>query len=317
MNFKVLGGGASLILFLSPQTLWAEEAPKAKSENISVEWRAQRLDVSANNAPLTDVLLSIAEKTSLEIHGIEYLKGNIQANVKQQPLPIALKELLQRANYLLQESHGFKNTHPVLTVLSFNTSNLNQEPDKSAQVDSDQAFKVPASAGYVPEQYRKLYEYAEKGNIKALKQVIETGETAAQEIATKLLAQKDPALASELAVETAKSSDSNRRLSAVQSLSEFDNAQAAKALAEALNDPDLGVRNAAVMGLNNQTSNNAATYLTQALQDEDASIRLLALDLLAEKGTDGIAGINEAMASNDPQLREHAQELLQQIIPGE
>ncbi len=317
MGFKNASIVASVFLLLLPPSLWAEAEPKSKSEDISVEWRAERLDVSANNAPLTDVMLSIAGKTGLEIHGIEYLKGSIQANVKQKPLPIALKELLQRANYLLQERSAFKNAHPVLTVLSFNASNINQETDKSAQADSNKAIKVPASAGYVPEQYRKLYVYAEKGNIRALKQVIETGENAAQEIATKLLAQKDPALASELAAETAKSTDPNRRLSAIQSLSELDNALAAKALGTALNDPDLGVRNAAVMGLHNQTSSNAISYLAQALQDENASIRILALDLLAEKGTNGVAGINEAMASNDPQLREHAQELLQQIIPGE
>lgn len=316
MNFKYVYAVVFLCLFFPHQTLCAGEESKAKSKNFSIEWRAERLDILANNAPLTEVMLSIADKTGLEIHGIEYLKGTIQANVIQQPLPIALKELLQRANYLLQESPVLKNAHPVLTVLSFNTSNVNQAPDKSVQGESKTAFKVPASAGYVSEEYRKIYEYAENGHFQALKNIIETGDTASQEIATKLLAQKNPALASELAAETAKSNDSNRRLSAIQSLSELNSTLATQTLGNALNDPDLGVRNAAVMGLHNQTSNNAVTYLTQALQDEDASIRLLALDLLAEKGSDGIAGINEAMASNDPQLKEHAQELLNQINPG-
>jgi hypothetical protein len=115
MNFKHVCAVTFLILYLPHQALWADKESNGKSKNFSIEWRAERLDILANNAPLTEVMLSIADKTGLEIHGIEYLKGTIQANVIQQPLPTALKELLQRANYLLQESPVLKNAHPVLS----------------------------------------------------------------------------------------------------------------------------------------------------------------------------------------------------------
>lgn len=317
MSFKNISTVIWIGLLLLSQALGAEERSGARPGAISVVWRNERLDVSANNALLPEVMLAVAGKTGLEINGLAYLKGNIQAKVVQMPLPLALKELLQHASYLLQESPEKNNSHPVLTVLSFNDPNLKEQSDKPIPDGSPETVKIPASAGYVPKEFHKIYAYAQKGDIQSLKKVIETGENTSQEIATKLLAQLDPALASELAVETAKNADPNRRLSAIQSLSELDNARAASALGTALNDPDIGVRSAAVLGLHNQTSNKAITYLTEALQDEDSSIRLLALDLLAEKGTDGVAGINEATASNDPQLRERAQELLHQIIPGE
>ena len=315
MRFKIFPAISVVILTLLSAVAFATDGPKP--DNLSVEWQQKRLSLVAENAPLPQIMLAIANKTGMEVHGLEFLIGTAKVKFSKLPLALALKALLPNASYLLQEPTGSKDNHPVLSVLSYNPGNPAQTTTDNSSDTSANSTKVPATAGYVPVQYRNLYAYAEKGNIQALKQAIKKGEPTSQFIATQLLAQKNPGMASELAAETAKSADPNRRLNAIQALSELDNNRSTKALGAALQDPDLGVRNAAVLGLHNQTSTNAVALLAGALQDEDASIRILALDLLAEKGTEGVAGINEALASNDPQLREHAQELLQQIIPSD
>ena len=307
--------GALAILAFQPYLTFAVTKPQATQ--ILVESHSKQLDVSANNALLRDVVLAIADKTGLKVKGIDFLKGSVQAHFVNQSLASSLKKLLQNANYLLAEATTAKpGSHSTLTVLSF-SSNETLKVTQTKAGDTTSQTEIPASAGYIPEQYRKLFAYAKAGDLQALKKAILNGDLTAQTIATKLLAQKAPGATAELAARMATHTDSNRRINAIQALGELNNNNATEALGAALSDPDFSVRNAAVMGLYNQTSNTAISYLTQALQDEDGSIRFLALDLLAQKGTDGVAGINEAMASNDPKLREHAQELLRQIVPGE
>lgn len=318
MNFfRIISYSALSLIALLPALGRSEQPSALPTPKLSVVWQQQRLDVVAQNIAITEVMQSISNKTGLEIKGAEFLTGNVHVQFSKLPLALALKELLPAANYLLQESPVRDKPHPILTVLSFSGPD-SAKPIKSLPLKkTSHPAKIPASAGYVPKEYRKLYGYAAAGNLQALQDAINNGDTTAQAIAAQLLAQKEPALASEIAAESIKKPDFNQRLNAIQSLSSIDNKTSANALGAALLDPDYSVRSAAVMGLHNQTSKTAINYLTQALQDEDASIRLLALDLLAEKGSDGIAGINEAMASTDQQLKEHAQELLQQINPGE
>ncbi len=315
--FRMLGYAVLSVVTLFPLPGRPEQPSKSSTAQFSPIWRDQRLTVVAENVAIAEVMKSISGKTGLEIKGVEFLKGNVHAQFSNLPLAIALKELLPSANYLLQEPAGPGKLHPILTVLSFSGTDLAKATQSSALKKTGGPIGIPASAGYVSKEYRKLYGYAAEGNLTALQDAVDNGGSAEQAIAAQLLVQKDPALASEIAAENIKSQDSNKRLTSIQALSDIDNLTSTNALGTALEDPDFSVRSAAVMGLHNQTSKTAVTYLTQALQDEDASIRLLALDLLAEKGTDGIAGINEAMVSTDQQLKEHAQALLKQINPDE
>lgn len=280
-----------------------------------VEWRHERLSVSAAGVPLADVLGVIAGKTGLEIHGMELINGDVHADFADVSLHEALTTLLQGANYCLQDPAGQKDAHYVLSVLSYvaRPATGSQAAKAAAGGALTQAIKVPATAGYVPEPYRELYGFATKGDSKALRQAIRTGDTAAQAIAMQLLAKLDADEAVGAAAEAAKNPDPVRRLSAIQALAELDNKRATEALGEALADPDVSIRQAAVSGLHGQTSPDALTLLAEAMRDKNESIRALALDFLAEKGADGVASIRTALENEDPRLRERAGELLKQL----
>jgi len=317
MKTNLIYAIALIVLVLPCVNVSGAESLASKTKTIKVEWQQQLLTVSADNVPIAKVILAIAEKTGMKINGIECLTDTTQAHISKLPLVLALKEILKNASYLLQEPSADNNHHIALSILS-DTAKTNQF-SKSAESDKhlSPSIKISGDAGFVPTEYQKLYVYAAEGNIAALKAAIKTADSSSQVIATRLLTKINPSVASNLAVDAAQSENPNQRITAVQILSELDSMESTKALGVAVHDPNYSVRNSAVLGLHNQTSTKAIAYLTEALQDEEASIRALALDLLAEKGIDGVAGINQALASNDPQLKERAQELLNQIISSD
>lgn len=303
---------AVLIFFTHPSA----SASGTDVVNSTVQWRDNRLSINVEDVPLDQLVSAIAGKTGLEIHGLNLLKGEVTANFSGLSLHEGLVTLLQGANYCLQEPSNVKDAHYVLSLISYAIPPGTNLRAHNPAAESN-AFKIPASAGYVPEQYRKLYGFAAQGNMKALSQAISAGDTTAQTIGIKLVAKQDPDKATRLAITAAKSADSNQRLTAIQLLAELDNKRATEALGQALSDPDVGIRQAAVSGLYGQTSKNAVILLAEALQDSNESIRMQALDFLAGKGADGVAGINKALASEDPQLRDRAHELLEQVAAAE
>lgn len=284
------------------------------ANQLHVQWIQQRLSVKANAAPLAKVIHSIAEKTGLVVHGDHLLKGETAANFPNLPLQDALATLLHGFSYAFQEPSILNDFRYVLSIVS---SRSETGSIKSTIVENSSSPLLPAYAGYVPEQYRYIYEFAQHGDIDNLRQVASSGDEAAQALALKLLTRKYPAEAVGVAAEAITSPDSNRRLNAVQLVGELDNAGAAKILGQALQDSDIGIRQAAVMGLQGQTSPESIPLLIEALQDKAASIRLLALDILAEKGARGADGIKEALQSSDLDLRNHAHELLERLADAE
>ncbi|MGR8934564.1 MAG: HEAT repeat domain-containing protein [Gammaproteobacteria bacterium] len=307
--------------FAAIQMCYPQLAQSAENRNLpagewALTWERQKLSVNAEAVPLARILLAIADKTGLVVFGVEHLQAATTTRFTEQSLNAGLHILLKGINYGLQEPSELNGWHYVLSVLS--AASLPSAAQNSAVFEKEQATAVvPASAGYVPEQYRYLYGYAKNSDVTALCQAVYDGDATVQAIALQLLARQDPAEATRAAVAAAKNSDPGRRLNAVQALAEMDNTEAVNALGRALSDSDIAVRQSAVMGLHAQTSPQATSMLVQALQDQDESVRILAMNLLEEKGGEGMAGIGEALHSDNALLREQAQELLQRITATE
>jgi len=276
-----------------------------------VRWQDHRLSVQATNIDLPQVISAVAEQTGMEITGMDKLTGKVQANFSKLPLNEGLAVLLQQANYSLQESGEPGQAPYVLSVISYPSP----ATGASRKTESAHPFKIPASVGYVPEPYRKLYALAAQGDVKSLREAATAGDTAALAIAIKLLARKDPAEAISLVAETARSDDPAKRLSAVQSLGELDGKGVLTTLGAALADPDMSIRQSAVLGLHNQSSPAAIPLLAEALRDQDETVRGLALDLLGDKGDDAVDSVKQALESPYLELREHARELLNRMAP--
>ena len=80
MKLKFVGANSAILLILIPAAAWGSDTANPKSDILSIEYRHERLKVVADNVPLSLAMLAIADKTGLEIHGIEFLKGNIKTS---------------------------------------------------------------------------------------------------------------------------------------------------------------------------------------------------------------------------------------------
>lgn len=300
---------ASLLLAASLATAAEPPPPPANS---TIGWENQRLSVTAEAAPIAELLDAIAGKTGMEVQGIDRLRGNADASFAGLSLKEALQVLLPNARYSFDELTSASGTRRVLSIFSYTPA----ETTASAP-DPLPSAETLAVAGFVPDAYRKLYGWAEHGDLKALRKAATEGDPTTQTIAMQLLAKQDPEQAAKLAANALTQTETNRRIDAVRNLGEIDSEAATDALAGALNDRDLVVRQSALMALNGQSSDQAIPLLARALQDRDASIRLLALDLLAEKGADGASGITAALQDADYRIRDHARRLLAQLSAGE
>ena len=301
-------GVASLSATIPLATLAEESAPRA----FRVEWRSQRLAIDANHTPLRELLQAVAARTGMKIRGLELLKGSATFHRTGLTASGAIQALLPDTNYLLTL---FGDSGLTLTI----TSDRSPEALAEAAVAhaGEHSREALAGAGYVPKPYRKLYHWAHHGDWPELLEAASKGDPATQSIALRLLSQRRPEQAAEVAASISRGAESSNRLNGVQALREIDSPVSVAALGAALDDPDLGVRHAAVLGLVGQTSPEAIRWLGQALRDEDSSIRTLALELLEQKGSDGASSIGIALESPDPALRERARKILEQLSAAE
>lgn len=276
-----------------------------------IDWRHQRVTLDARGAGLVDVLRALAERTGTTVNGIELLCGTTDADFTDLSLSEALQRLLPGARYSFDQGSGASNRRPTLSIQSFTPDSAT-----SASPDPVPSAEVLAAAGYVPDQYKKLYAWAERGDLGALSGVIANGDPTARSIAIRLLAAQDPEQAARLAARGLRDRASGNRIDAVQTLGEIDSERSTRALEAALDDGDLSVRQTALLALNSQSSAAAIELLSKALGDRDTSIRMTALDLLAERGPGSTEGIRSALQDTDARVQDHARRLLAQLSAG-
>ncbi|MFO1417645.1 MAG: HEAT repeat domain-containing protein [Methylotetracoccus sp.] len=294
----------AILLLLACRTSSAETA-------YQIDLHDQRVTLNARGALLVDVLRGLAERTGTTISGIELLCGTTDAEFTELSLSEALQRLLPGARYSFDQGSGASARHPRLSIQSFTPDSAT-----SATPDPVPSAEALAAAGYVPDQYKKLYAWAERGDLTALQGVVANGDPTARSIAIRLLAAQDPERAARLAARDLRDGAPGNRIDAVQTLGEIDSERSTKALALALDDGDLSVRQTALLALNSQSSAAAIELLSKALGDRDTSIRMTALDLLAERGPGSTEGIRSALQDPDARVQDHARRLLAQLSAG-
>lgn len=303
----ILSGLLALAIFASPA---ASPATESSAPSIQVDWNGERLSVSTAGVPLVEALRAVADKTGLEILGIEQLEGSTKAHFAELPLRDGLRLLLADVNFALQGPSS-ERPHFLLSIASGRRGAT--APATATSAEPEDPFQPAPVAGYVAEEHRHLYRWAQDGDLESLRQAALSGDVATQTLALRLLAEQDAELATELAAAASRDTDPNRRLDGLQILGDLDNPAAAAALGDALADPSSTIRRSAVEGLMGQTSDDAVRLLDGALFDPDESVRSLALELLAQRGAEGIASIDAALGHSDPGLRARARELLEQM----
>jgi len=312
--------------------LLALVSPAFAQAPLVVEWKAQRLSVSAERAPLAQVLREVARQTGIEVDGLQGLQQRVSVRFTRLALRDGLAKLLAHQDYaMVGDPSSATGGEPVTLVILGHPPSPAVADAPRAETGSAGAAEQMALSGAGPtapasapvteqdpaERAAAVYALANDGDMDAIRRALLDPDPGVQAIAFQALAERDPHEAARMAVDASRSDDLSRRLSGLFALGQLDDTIAVPALAHALADADEGVREYAVQSLRGQSSPEAEAALSRALQDASPAIRLLALEALACRGRTGEAYLRSAAQSEDSLLRARAAQLLQQVSADE
>jgi len=307
-------------------------SPASAQPPLVVEWKAQRLSVSAERAPLAQVLQEVARQTGIEVDGLQGLQQRVSVRFANLPLRDGLAKLLAHQDYaMLGDPSSAQGGEPVTLVILGRPASSAVAEEQRTETDGARTVDQVALSGAAPtapesaplaeqdpaERAAAVYALANEGDLDAVRKALLDPDPGVQAIALQALAERDPREAARMAVDASRSDDLSRRLTGLFALGQLDDSIAVPALEHALADADEGVREYAVQSLRGQSSPEATSVLSRALQDPSPAIRMLALEALAYRGGDGRAYLRSAMQSQDSLLRARAAQLLQQVSADE
>lgn len=277
----------------------------------SVEYKGGHLSVSAEQAPLAQVLREVARQADVEVQGLERLEEKISLRFTNLSLREGLQELLASVNYLLIEDTFPQGEAQPTRILVFGR----------LTVPSLQARQAPASEeeNIAPEDEEQeerliaLETFAQQGDEAALRDALSDPDERVRTRALELLALRDQQLAVSSVLELMKSDQVAIRSQALRLLHETgyaDEGTIVSALGEALTDQ--AVRDYAIQALAERGGADALNYLRQAYHDPDPTVRRLVIESVAPLGH-GRSLLQEAAVDPDESVRSFAAFWLQEI----
>jgi hypothetical protein len=293
----------------------AAEAPFA------VEWKEGRLNVHAEHASLSQILQEVAHQADVEVRGLEKLQQAASVRFAGLPLRVGLQRLLAQVNYfLVEKTTSAGAAQPVLLVItgwrrtpSADAVGSQAEGELEGQGGGDdwqrldpnlRLAQVQEANGADPQREARLLFAATQDPDPSIRQLAydrlyEKGE---KEKVADLLGQE------------AKSADSDRRRTAIESLGKLFASEAADVLRDATVDENPDVRHAAFQQLSRIDSAETMQVLRECFTHPDAAVRLMAIEAMATRGE---ASAREAalatLSDSDETVRSKATGLLQEL----
>lgn len=281
----------ALLLF----TLFLVSSASAHT-SLRVEWREERLSVSAEKVTLAQILQEVARRTGMEIRGLAGLQEQVCVRFARLPLHEALQKLAM--NYVVVwKTFPQKGQQPVQALVS--------RPKVLSLSQALPCEAIPNAEGTKPKTEPMIADaQAEKGPFDP--------DSLIQEAASALLAGRDRQRAVAVLLDATKSDQVERRLQALQFLyqtDQVDEGAVLSALSAALTDEDLAVKGYAIRALADRGGANALGYLRQAFRDPDPAVRMQVVEQAALQDR-GLPLLQEALTDNDEAVRSLASSLV-------
>ncbi len=306
-----------LTVFLSSSGL--AQAP------IKVEWKGGRLSVSAEKAPLSQILRQVARQTGMEAVGLDKLQQQVSVHLSDVSLSQGLQNLLAHVEYAITEDgsrpegprrvrlvvFGERTTsHLDVAAIEGGTKLKNAPAANKAVIQASlmTAKELAAKGDDQEKRLTALHAAAARGDLEALRQAILDPDQTVQATGFEILAEKDLQGAVEALVSATKSDQPASRLQALQLLDQTDEADEETILTtlrDALGDKDGAVKEYAVTALAGRGGPEVMGYLRKALQDPDPSVRIAVLENVAQKD-EGLPLLQEALSDPDESVRTSA-----------
>jgi hypothetical protein len=333
----------SILLFLTSLVFVARADAQTR---LTVEWQAGRLSVSAERAPLAQVLQEVAHRTGIEVQGLDGLQESVSVRFSDLPLSEGLEKLLAQINYaILERPSPQGGTQPDLVVISTrrapptgegnapeggaasegagsDTQQIVSEDEAPTEMTvteiEDTAPEGEAASGQNPEERAAaLHALAREGNEEALRKAILDPDPFIQATLFQVIAGKERQRVLTLLAEAAKSAQSTTRLQALQLLDQSRKEDEAATLArfrEALADEVMNVKEQAIRVVAAQGGADAPDALRQTFHAADRPLKVMILESAAQQ-EEGLALLREATEDTDEVVRTFAAFWLKQAAP--
>ena len=297
-----------------------------------VGWTHERLSVTAEAAPLADLLYEVARRTGISIHGAETFGEKVTVSFSGLTLREGLRRLLiPVANYVIvEEPFGEAEYQPTLVrfvgpylagTVSVPSPGVGDDPAivktetpdevPGGRLDKFLADPDPAVRRWAVE---RLADVGDEWGFSRLMTALQDENAAVREGAITALAPYGPQAIKPVTRLLQGETYSAVRVAALQLLGNFGLPQLAGLFHGMLGDSDPQVRRAAVEGLIQADGLLASEALRTAALDQDAGVRAAALDGLGIYGRDPKLAIEDALVHGDKTTQAVAAELRGTLI---
>ncbi len=286
---------------------------------LQVVWKAGRLTLTAENAPLSQILEELQRQTGLELRGANQLRGRISIHLSNVTLSDGLRALLQGCNYAIIDHLAVAKggPRPYLYLFGYVANRHNDVSNGVAKsTGKSGAVKKQTELGEGRGQFVLVDGRAELFDEQALRKGVRDDDPDVQGRAVEALAQKNEGAALEELLAQSHSDQVASRLQALQILDQtrwVDEATVLSALEKALGDEDPSVRGFAIESLATRGGSVAMDYLSKALNDPDPSVRAMVVESVAQRD-EGLPLLQQAASDSDESVSTSAAALLKQAL---
>ena len=269
---------AIFALFIIVRTVVFSSSAFAQTQ-ARVEWKAGRLSVSAEMAPLSEIVAEVARRTGIEVQGHENLQEKASVHFSDAPLVEGLENLLSGLNYTIMNKPLCPSCPSQVRVVIFGrgaslSHDLSSPPTPRAAATS----KRTGGNSTVSDINQEAAETAPPlEDIQKLRNALRDSDPNVRQDALDKLAERLPSQSVDTLQSMVKNSDypTAVRLQALEFLSQGVHADQATVL----------------------------SALGDALQDKDAEVQAFAIQTLASQGSEGIDALRQAFGAADPSVK--------------
>jgi HEAT repeats len=290
--------------------------PSAFAQKMKVEWKNQRLSVSAREVPLSEILIEISRQTGIEVGGLEELHGQAVEDFSSLPLREGLEKLLSGRNYAIINKPSCANCASQVWVVVFGKGD-GLPPDFSfTPIRRDAAGGNRTGVedtGSDKNKEAKAIAAADEDE-QTLRKALLDPDPAVQAEALQELAERPGIEALDALLSAARSKDPTLRLQGLELLSQStkaDRETVLSVLGEALQDKDPDVQEFTVQTLVTEGGSDGIDLLRRAFHDADVSLKTMIVDSLGST-PDAVPLLEEASSDSDESISTSAAALLEE-----
>jgi hypothetical protein len=255
--------------------------PAGAQSSITVQWSDDGLSVRAHRACAALVFSEVSRQTGVRFRGLDKVTGTIDLDFPPKPLLAALQLMLEDFNYVIVGT----DSAPDMTIGIHSRIARADAVNNAVTMDGNDARStegVHTAADEADQEQQEQFDAAERladATTASLREAVQFGSAATRIAALRVLAERDPTAAGELAGAAIDDPDSAVSGAAIQALSQIEHPDAVKVFGAGLHHSNVAIRRALLELLFVRNDPESLADVRSLRDDPDPTIRARAAEL--------------------------------------